>query len=108
MNDRVINSRLKPLHKDIDRTQQLTGLVIGLENRGVLSARSRDDMEAEDAPEERAALPAPQPAPPAVSGSARLDVNAPLRTPRALKGRYITKEDRLLRVRRLDSEMHDL
>ena len=75
---------------------------------GVLSARSRDDVEAEDAPEERAAPPAPQPALPPVSGSARFDVNAPLRTPRALKGRYITKEDRLLRVRRLDSEMHDL
>ena len=36
MNDRVINSRLKPSYRDIDRTQQLTGLVIGLENRSCL------------------------------------------------------------------------
>ena len=36
MNDRVINSRLKPLHKDIDRTKQLTGVMIGLEYRSRL------------------------------------------------------------------------
>ena len=36
MNDRVINSRLKPSYRDIDRTQQLTGLVIDLENRSCL------------------------------------------------------------------------
>ena len=64
-------------------------------------------MEAEDAPEERAAPPAPQPALPPASGSARFDIKAPLRVPRILKGRYITKEGRLLGVKRLDSEMHE-
>ena len=38
MNDRVINSRLKPLYKDIDSTKQLTGLVIGLESQSCLFA----------------------------------------------------------------------
>ena len=73
----------------------------------VLGVRSRDDMEAEDAPEEQAAPPAPQPALPPAPGSVRFDINAPLRVPRTLKGRYITKEGRLLRVRRMDSEMHE-
>ena len=38
MNDKVINSRLKPLHKDIDGAKQLTGLVIDLESQSRLFA----------------------------------------------------------------------
>ena len=61
----------------------------------VLDVLSRDHMEAEDAPEERTAPPAPQPALPPAPGSARFDINAPLRVLGTLKGRYITKEGRL-------------
>lgn len=60
-------------------------------------------MEAQDEPE-----PKPQAAPPALAPAvARLDVNIPLRAPRTQKGRYISEGGRLLRLRRLESEMHE-
>ena len=55
-----------------------------------------------------ASVPAPPPAP-AVAAVAPVafDINIPLRVPRTLRGRYISKDNRLLRARNLNSEMHE-
>ena len=74
----------------------------------ILGARARHEMEAEEGPPEPQSTLAPASAPaPAIASVAAFDINVPLRVPRTERGRYVTKEGRLLRVRGLSSEMHE-
>ena len=74
----------------------------------ILGARARHEVEAEGAPPEPQTALAPASAPaPAITPALTFDINIPLRIPRTEKGRYITKSNRLMRVRGLRSEMHE-
>ena len=74
----------------------------------ILGVRTHHEMEAEGAPPEPqvALAPASVPVPAIVPGNT-FDINIPLRVPRTEKGRYVTKGNRLLRIRDLNSEMHE-
>ena len=71
----------------------------------ILGARAHHKMEAEGEPQV-ALAPAAAPAP-AIAPAPAFDTNASLRVPRTDKGRRVTRANRLLRPRGLNSEAHE-
>ena len=70
----------------------------------ILGVRAHHEMEAEGAPPEPQVALAPASVPvPAIVPVLTFDINISLRVPRTEKGRYVTKQNRLLRIRNLNS-----
>ena len=105
------------LHHKMDWARWASASISWCAPASILGVRARHEMEAEGAPSEPqvapapASVPVPPPEPqvapaPAPAIAPAFDINIPLRIPRTLRGRYISKENRLLRTRHLNSEMH--